>query len=91
MDKLTITSNCETITVFIDKKSHPNAFKRAVTNLMESGMTENEAEYHITVYGFEMEVFYQENCGLFMVESGAVDSIDIYDPYNGDLIPKIED
>lgn len=91
MDKLIITSNCEIITVHLTKEEHPIAFKRAVTNLMESGLSEEAAEFQIMLNGFEMEVFYKEDCGLFMVESEAVDSTDIYDPYNGDVIEKIED
>jgi hypothetical protein len=92
MEKLVITSDtCETVNIMLDPVLQPIAFKRAVQNLVDSGATEKEAEQTILLQGFEMEVMYKENCGLFAVEAEAVGCTPISDPYTHEVIPYDED
>ena len=44
MKKLAITDDCETVTIKLDRLRHPIAFRRATLSLMDSGLTEKEAE-----------------------------------------------
>jgi hypothetical protein len=80
--KLNKASECETILVRLDEQQHPIAYKRAKKELMSNGMSEEEAD-NFLLLGYEMEVFYSENQGVFLVESEAVDSTPIYNPYDG--------
>lgn len=83
LKKLCITEAIqETVTVYIDETKHPMAFKRKLQDLINCGMTEDEARFYIKK-GFDMEMELSEN-GLFLIESEPLDSINIYDPYTGE-------
>ena len=86
MKKLAITDACETVTIKLDRLRHPIAFRRATLNLMDSGLTEKEAESIIECQGFEMELFYEGDNGLFAVESEAVGNTTIYSPYTQEAL-----
>lgn len=86
MKKLVITDACETINVKLDRLKHPIAFRRATLSLMESGLTNSEAEALIERQGFEMELFYEGDNGLFAVESEAVENTTIYSPYTNEAL-----
>lgn len=86
MKKLAITDACETVTIKLDRLKHPIAFRRATLSLMESGLSQNEAEALIERQGFEMELFYEGDNGLFAVESEAVENTTIYSPYTQDAL-----
>ena len=86
MKKLAITDDCETVTIKLDRLRHPIAFRRATLSLMDSGLTEKEAESIIECQGFEMELFYEGDNGLFAVESEAVGNTTIYSPYTQEAL-----
>ena len=86
MRKLAITDDCETVTIKLDRLRHPIAFRRATLSLMDSGLTEKEAESIIECQGFEMELFYEGDNGLFAVESEAVGNTTIYSPYTQEVL-----
>lgn len=86
MKKLAITDACETVTIKLDRTKHPIAFRRATLSLMESGLTEKQAEALIGSQGFEMELFYEGDNGLFAVESEAVENTPIYSPYTQEVL-----
>ena len=86
MKKLAITDACETVIIKLDRLRHPIAFRRATLNLMDSGLTEKEAESIIECQGFEMELFYEGDNGLFAVESEAVGNTTIYSPYTQEAL-----
>ena len=86
MKKLAITDDCETVTIKLDRLRHPIAFRRATLNLMDSGLTEKEAESIIERQGFEMGLFYEGDNGLFAVESEAVGNTTIYSPYTQEVL-----
>lgn len=77
------TDNC--IIIKIDPNKHPKAYKRAIDTFVESGWTEEDAKADL-LYGFEMEVFYSDTGGVFLVESSAIENTPIYDPYTGEEI-----
>ena len=70
----------------LDRLRHPIAFRRATLSLMDSGLTEKEAESIIECQGFEMELFYEGDNGLFAVESEAVGNTTIYSPYTQEVL-----
>jgi len=80
----------EVIEIFIDPVKHPIAYKNKFDELIESGMTREEAEELIRTTPFEMEFYYSKNQGLFLVESEPLEYITIYNPYDGEAIPNPE-
>lgn len=87
-NRLTITSNCEVIDVLLCPNKTPLAYQRKVKELVEiSGMTEDEAKTQL-LQPIQLELFYDYGLGLFAIESEAVESAGIYNPYTGKEIPK---
>lgn len=81
--RLADVGDVEVIDVYLDEVKHPRAFKTKVTELVRDGMNEDEARKFVRETPFVMEVYYDLNRGLFMVESGVVESTEIYNPYTG--------
>lgn len=81
----------EIMDVFIDEHKHPQCFNAKKEELIESGMTEKEAMDFIRCTPFQMELYYYKFNGLFLVESEAVDSTQIFNPYNGAELEPNED
>lgn len=75
----------ETVEIRLDPVSHPKAYEAKKKELVDNGMTEQEAEEAIRV-PFVMELYYSKNKGLFAVESDAIEYVDIRNPYDGVLI-----
>ena len=80
--------NYESINVLLSKKKTPIAFGKKVSELVESGLSEKEAEVYVSQTEIEMEFYYSDGLGLFMVESEAVECCTIVNPYTGE---KLED
>lgn len=80
----------ETIDVTLGLHYHPNAYEAKKKELMACGMSSQEAMRALGV-PFELEVFYSPNNGLFAVESEALESAEIVDPYTGNVLIKEED
>lgn len=76
----------------LTKEKFPKAFAAKVEELIEEGVckTEQEAEAIINDMEFELEVYYEKGCGLFAVESEAVESGTIYSPYTAELCEQEE-
>lgn len=82
--KLNAPEKCEVIVITIDKYQHPIAWKNRIESLINSGMTIQEANSEmIQRPTIEMELHYDVNCGAFLVESAAIESTEIYNPYTG--------
>ena len=82
----------EVIDIFIDEHKHPIAFKTKLDELVNSGLTIQQAKEYIYTTPFQMELYYQTDCGAFMVESEAIESTEIYNPYTGEQLEEyIED
>ncbi len=79
----------EVIDVFLSETQHPIAYKAKLKELIEeSGMTKEEAEHFIRTTPFQLELYYSYNQGLFGVESEAVESTDIINPYTGETLEE---
>jgi hypothetical protein len=88
--KLNSADKAEIITLKINQTEHPIAYKAKLNELIEAGMTEKEARDVIND-GITMEVFYSPNQGFFLVESEAIESTEIYNPYDGSECEVEED
>lgn len=80
----------ETIDVQLSKSKTPIAFARKVKELFDQGNYETieQAERFVLNTTFEMELYYSIDQGLFMVESEAVESTDIFNPYSGEQLDE---
>ena len=82
----------ESFFVEIDQRNHPIAWENKIVSLMTSGLTRDEAQIEMEKNStIEMEMYYDVNAGLFMVESEAADAGTIYNPYSGVLLEDEED
>ena len=78
----------DVIDVLLTPEKTPIAYNRKLHELInKSGMTKKEAEFFLMA-PISMELFYSNDQGLFGVESEALDSIAIYNPYSGEEIPN---
>lgn len=50
----------------------------------ECGLDRKDAEYEASM-PIECEVYYKKGSGVFIVESCAVESGTVYDPYDGEI------
>lgn len=80
----------ETVDIFLDPNKHPVAFNTKLKELTENGMSESEAFMFLKQVPFQMEVYYSKDQGLFLVESESLDSNDIFNPYDGRIVPNPE-
>ena len=78
------TNEIETIEVRISETQHPQTFGKLVRNYVRNGMSEEEARNYVRGLSFSMEVYFEEDAGLFLVESEACESTPIYSPYTRD-------
>ncbi len=76
----------EVVEIRLDPVKHPVAFDAKRQELVNAGMTRDEAERFILAVPFVMEVYYAPNQGLFLVESEAIESTDIHNPYDGEVV-----
>lgn len=56
----------------------------------EQRLTRAEAEKDVRNTPIDLELYYSVGQGLFAVESGAIDSTPIYNPYDGSEVPFID-
>ena len=84
------SDNIDTIEIFINEKDHPQVYQTKLNELIDSGFSEEQAKKFIFETPFVMEVYYSPYQGLFAVESDAVDSNDIFNPYSGELLEEDE-
>ena len=80
--KLNTNGNEEIVMLHIDEREHPIAYKAKLDELIESGLSEDEARNAIS-QGFTMEVYYAPNQGFFLVESESIGCTPIFNPYDG--------
>lgn len=87
------SNNYDSILVYLSEEHTPIAFENKVKELVEQGAFENEedAKRWVRSNPIELELYYHIDCGLFGVESEAVECCEIYDPYDGVLMEECED
>jgi len=64
-----------------DKHKFPRIWEAKKRELTRNGLSEEEAEKDLLEMRIDMELIYEEDEGLFAVESEAIDCVDIYSPY----------
>ena len=73
----------EPISVVVTPDEHPLAYNAMIKSLMNRGMTKAEA-VACMIQPMELELYYDENNGLFAVELEAVESVNMFNPYTGE-------
>ena len=75
----------ESVSILLSKEKYPIAFEKYVTDMMQGGMTREEAEKYAAETPIELELYYQVGFGLFGLSSEYVDNMESFvSPYNGD-------
>lgn len=78
------TEDAELLGAFkLTKEKFPIAYQKKMEEMVEQGLTEQEAEDCLKHMEFELELYYHKTYGLFAVDCAAVESGNIYSPYNG--------
>ena len=92
--KLNSTEQYESINVRLSKDKTPIAFENKVQELLEQGAFDcrEKAEKWLSETDFEMEMYYQKDYGLFLVDAEAVEyGADIYSPYTSEKYERFDD
>lgn len=78
----------ETIEVLLTRRTFPIAFQNKLNELMEQGAFDNEedATKWIESTPIVLEIMYEKDCGLFAVESEAIECDTLVSPYSGERI-----
>lgn len=75
----------ESVSIRLSKEKYPIAFEKYVTDMMQGGMTREEAEKYASETPIELKLYYQVGFGLFGLSSEYVDNMASFvRPYNGD-------
>lgn len=91
--KLNNGENYESINVFLTREKTPIAFQNKFEELVENGMSEEDAEKFIATTPFELELYYEKDFGLWGVESEFVENCTdmVFSPYTGETCTPCED
>lgn len=91
--KLNSSETYESIEIILSKEKFPIAYNNKIDELIENKVfkTREEAEKWLDNTPIEMELYYEKNYGLFLVESGAVESGTIYSPYSNELCEEYKE
>jgi hypothetical protein len=83
--KLNSYEDYEPIEVILTKEKTPIAYNNKIEELLEEGAyeTREAAEKDYPKFVMECEVYYEKGYGVFVIESDAVETTDIYSPSNG--------
>ena len=88
--KLNNSDEMEVIEIRLSKEKTPIAWENRVQSIISSGATREEAEEMANI-PIDLEMYYNVNAGLFLVECEAVESGTIYDPYSGELLDDADE
>lgn len=89
--KVNAPEKAEIIELFLSKDKTPIAYKKKVAELIKCGYSEEEAEDIVSTTPFEMEFYYSDDLGLFLVESEAVENGILVDPYTGENLEHLDE
>ena len=84
MVKLNNSDDYESVMILLTPEKTPIAYQHRVDELINCGTKERDAKI-LALEPIELEIYYEQDCGLFGVDSGAVESGTIYSPYSGEL------
>lgn len=83
--KLNMGSDYEHLcSVTLTKDKFPIAFENKVQELIENGLTREDAEKDIEQMEINLEIYYQKGCGLFAIDEEAAECSPIYSPYTAE-------
>lgn len=85
--KINDSDNIESVKVTLSPIKTPIAYNNRVNSLITSGLTLEDAERE-ALEPIDMEMYYDENNGLFLVETEAVGNTDIFNPYTQALLEE---
>lgn len=88
--KINLPDEIEVVKIQLDPIEHPIAYKNRVESLLLSGMTKIEAE-KFALKPIIAEMYYDQNAGLFLVESEAFETGNICNPYSGELMEDYDE
>jgi hypothetical protein len=88
--KLNNSDQMESMVVILSKEKTPIAFEQRVLSLIDSGLERDEAE-QMASDPIHVEMYYNPDAGLFLVECDAVESGAICDPYSGKLMDEFDE
>lgn len=88
-----IVKNNGNVVFKLSKEKTPIAYQNKLDELVEENVfqTKEDAEQWLNEAEFELEIYYSKGCGLFAIESGAVESGTVYDPYTGELCEEYKE
>lgn len=89
--KVNSPEKAEIIELFLSKDKTPITYQKKVAELIKSGYSEKEAENFVSTTPFEMEFYYSDDLGLFLVESEAVENAILVDPYTGENLEHLDE
>jgi len=92
--KINPAKKAEVISVKLTKEKTPIAYNKKLNELMEQGAfkTVTEAEAWLENTEYDLELYYQKDCGLFALDPEALACSTCYSPYTGDeMIPCDDD
>ena len=82
---ITDENRYESINILLSREKYPIAFEKYVKDIMQGGMTREEAEKYASETPIELELYYQVGFGLFGISSDYVENVESFvSPYNGD-------
>lgn len=87
--KLHNSDNIESINIQLCSEKTPIAYTKRVNSLVNSGLTLEDAQLE-ALEPIEMEMYYDENNGLFLVEAEAINNTDIFNPYTQEFLEDDE-
>lgn len=85
--KINDSDNIESVKVTLCPIKTPIAYNNRVNSLVTSGLTLEDAERE-ALEPIEMEMYYDADNGLFLVETEAVGNTDIFNPYTQALLEE---
>ena len=79
--KINAPEEYESMRLTLQRDKFPKVYKAKREELIENGLSEEQADEYLSRIGFEIEFYYSKGYGLFAVECDAVESGKVYDPY----------
>ena len=80
----------ESVEIVLDPIKFPIAYAAKVNELIGCGLSQEEAEKE-ALRPIEMEMYYENEMGLMLVESEAVECSPIYSPYTKEQYEEYEE
>lgn len=78
----------DTFGITLTQEHTPHSYEHRVSDLMNSGLAEEDARRAVAAAPIVMELFCDEAHGLFAVESGPLQFTELYNPFTGQEIPN---